>query len=70
MHGTPWWADGTEAVQARLMVAKVTKLRVCVHSNANAHALTRKCTHTQMLMRSHANAQNAGVGGGGLHLEF
>jgi len=23
MHGTPWWADGTEAVQARLMVAKV-----------------------------------------------
>ena len=25
MHGTPWWADGTEAVQSRLMVAKVRK---------------------------------------------
>jgi len=23
MHGTPWWADGTDAVQSRLMVAKV-----------------------------------------------
>ena len=23
MHGTPWWADGTDSVSSRLMVAKV-----------------------------------------------
>ena len=27
MHGTPWWADGTEAVHSRLMVAKVYCLK-------------------------------------------